>query len=102
MNLVEKTPAEITADRINEIQASLARFVESQLVEIYALANTEGQQQAILDTFGSKAVAALTAYGALHAALAVLAPTNFVTPPNLAIFQPQPDGTVIYSAPAPD
>lgn len=99
-NLIQKTTAQIIAEKIDSTQSELQNHVESVLRNIYAEANTEGEQQAILDVFGSDATAALTKYATLHAAISSLNPSTSVPVPDLTIFQPQPDGTVLFVAAA--
>ncbi len=61
-NLINKTTAQIKAEKIDALQSELQSHVESILSLIYAEANTEGEQQAIMDVFGTGATAALTKY----------------------------------------
>jgi len=111
-NLINKTTAQIKAEKIDALQSELQSHVESilsliyaeantegeQQALIYAEANTEGEQQAIMDVFGTGATAALTKYGTLHAAISALNPATSVPVPDLTVFQPQPDGTVLFVA----
>ena len=97
-NLINKTTAQIKAEKIDALQSELQSHVESILSLIYAEANTDGEQQAILDVFGAGATAALTKYGTLHAAISELNPATSVPVPDLTVFQPQPDGTVLFVA----
>jgi hypothetical protein len=87
MNLTTTTPAQRIAAEIEGITAETIRFVQAQLARIYALANTPGEQAAIMQAFGANGTAALSAVG-------VPAPI-----PDLSVFQLQPDGTVLYVAP---
>jgi hypothetical protein len=66
---------------------------------LHALANTPGHEQAIMDRFGPNAVQALTAFVAFSGALATVKPDLSLPPANTKVFQPQPDGTVLYVAP---
>lgn len=97
-NLINKTTAQIKAEKIDALQSELQSHVESILSLIYAEANTEGEQQAIMDVFGTGATAALTKYGTLHAAISALNPATTVPAPDLNMFKPQPDGTVLFVA----
>ena len=99
MDLIPKTEAQKIAERINQIQGDLSNHAVKQLEAIHSLVNTPGLQQGVLDAFGTNGVAALTAYGAFHAALAVAAPGNAAPAPNISVFQPQQDGTILYVAP---
>lgn len=97
-SLIPKTTAQIKAEKIDALQSELQNHVESILSLIYAEANTEGEQQAIMDAFGTGATEALTKYGTLHAAISALNPATSVPVPDLTVFQPQPDGTVLFVA----
>jgi hypothetical protein len=97
--LISKTKAQRIAEDIDSSQNELLNHVESMLATIYAKVNTEGEQQAILDAFGLNGVAALTAYSAMFQAVAAINPATTVPVPDLNMFQPQPDGTVLFVAP---
>jgi|SRR6478609_4219612 len=99
MNLINKTAARSVADEIVELTNQLSTHVESQLKNIYHLANTPGEEQNILNEFGANGVAALTAYIAFHTAVTTTNPSHTAPPPNTDIFQPQPDGTVLFVPP---
>lgn len=101
MSLIPKTAAQKIADRIDSRQQELANHAASVLCSIYEEVNTSGLQQDILDTFGSNAVAALTKYESMRQSLAVVLPEVPVPAPDLNVFQPQLDGTVLYVAPEP-
>jgi hypothetical protein len=90
------TPAFRAAAEIEQITADTISFVEARLKNLYELA----ADPAVLDVFGKNAVTALTAYSAFHSALSVAKPDHTAPAFNLAIFQPQPDGSVKYIAPA--
>lgn len=98
-SLINKTTAQIKAEKMDALQSELQNHVESILSLIYAEANTEGEQQAILDVFGTGATAALTKYATLHAAIYALNPSTSVPVPDMSVFQPQSDGTVLFVAP---
>ena len=97
-NLINKTTAQIKAEKIDALQSELQSHVESILSLIYAEANTDGEQQAIMDAFGTGATAALTKYGTLYAAISALNPATTVPAPDLNMFKPQLDGTVLFVA----
>jgi len=97
-SLIPKTTAQIKADKIDALQSELQHHVESILSLIYAEANTEGEQQAIMDVFGTGASSALAKYATLHAAISALNPATSVPVPDPTVFQPQPDGTVLFVA----
>lgn len=99
--LITKTNAQRIADEIDSAQQELLAHVEATLTTIYAKVNTAGEQQAILDAFGSNAASAITAYVAMFQAVAAINPSTSVPVPDLAMFQPQPDGTVNFSSPSP-
>jgi len=91
-----------TAATIAEIISSVPNFVVSQMSRAYALANTPDQQQAILDAmpdFGVTPVQALTLYVTMQTALASIGLAGNLPAADLTIFQPQPDGSVLYVAP---
>jgi hypothetical protein len=98
-SLIPKTTAQIKAEKIDALQSELQHHVESILSLIYAESNTEGEQQAIMDVFGTGASSALAKYATLHAAIYALNPATSLPVPNLTVFQPQQDGTVNYVAP---
>lgn len=98
-NLIPKTTAQIIAEQIDSTQSELLNHVESVLRNIHAAANTDGEQQAILDVFGTGATAVITKYAMLYAVISALNPATSVPVPDLTVFQPQPDGTVLFVAP---
>jgi hypothetical protein len=97
MNLTTITPAQRIAGEIEQITSETIRFCESQINRIFSLANTEGQQSAIFAAFGTNGVAALQAYAAFQAALVAVGGNAPLS--SLEVFQPQPDGSVVYVAP---
>lgn len=99
MTLLNLTNPQRIAHEIDAAQQELLKHVESTLSTIYAKVNTAGEQQAILDAFGANAAAAITAYAAMFQAVATINPATSVPVPDLAIFQPQLDGSVIFAAP---
>lgn len=99
--LITKTTAQRIADEIDSAQQELLNHVEATLSTIYSKVTTTGEQQAILDAFGANAAAAISAYVAMFQAVAAINPSTSVPVPDLAMFQPQPDGTVNFSPPSP-
>lgn len=99
--LITKTTAQRIADEIDSAQQELLTHVEATLSTIYSKVTTTGDQQAILDAFGANAAAAISAYVAMFQAVAAINPSTSVPVPDLAMFQPQPDGTVNFSPPSP-
>jgi len=96
------TTPHTTAATIAEIIASVPAFVVSQMSRAYALANTPDQQQSILDAmpdFGVTPAQALTLYVTMQTALASIGLAANLPVANLTIFQPQPDGSILYVAP---
>jgi hypothetical protein len=92
------TPHTIAAKLSQNIE-SVVPFLRAMAKNSYDLANTPNRQQAIMDAlpdFGVSAAEALTVYGTIYGALASLNKADGLTAPNLEIFQPQPDGTVLY------
>jgi hypothetical protein len=97
MNLTTIPTGVRIAGEIDKITSETIRFCEYQINRIYKLANTEGQQAAIFAAFGTNGVAALQAYAAFQAALVAVGGNAPL--PSLEVFQPQPDGSVVYVAP---
>jgi hypothetical protein len=95
---VQTSPAREAANEIQSLITELVGFNAATLRRIHELANTPGQQQAILDKFGAEGASALTAYATLQSAMELVAPGS-VPPANPEVFMPQPDGTVRYVAP---
>jgi len=96
------TTPHTTAATIAEIISSVPAFVVSQMARAYRLANTPDQQQAILDAmpdFGVAPTQALTLYATMQTALASIGLAGNLPAADLSIFQPQPDGSVLYVAP---
>jgi len=96
------TTPHTTAATIAEIISSVPAFVFSQMARAYQLANTPDQQQAILDAmpdFGVTPVQALTLYATMQTALGSIGLAGNLPVADLTIFQPQPDGSVLYVAP---
>lgn len=101
MKLITITNAQRIAAEIEQVTAETLLFVEAQLKRLYALANTPGEQANILAVFGTNGITALTAYSAFKTALDAAKPGNTAESVNTDVFQPQPDGSVIYVAPPP-
>jgi hypothetical protein len=99
MSLITKTNAQRIAEEIDASQNELLNHVQSMLKTIHAKVNTDGEQQAILDAFGANGVKALTAYSAMFQAVSAINPSTDIPAPDLMVFQPQQDGTVIFVAP---
>jgi hypothetical protein len=96
------TTPHTTAANIAEIISSVPHFVVSEMLRAYSLANTPDQQQAILDAmpdFGVTPTQALTLYATMQTALASIGLAGNLPAADLTIFQPQPDGSVLYVAP---
>lgn len=101
MNLLFKTQAQAIAEQIDQINVQTIGFLKSQAKAAYNLANTAGQEQAIMDAFGSNAAKALSVYSAIHQTLVLLGHGDGLVAPDFNQFSPQPEGTVIYTAPVP-
>jgi len=98
MTLLNLTNPQRIAHEIDASQQELLNHVQATLSTIYAKVNTAGEQQAILDAFGTNAASAISAYVAMYQAIAAINPATSVPAPDLATFQPQADGSVIYAA----
>jgi hypothetical protein len=99
MQLTTTTKAQRIASEIESITSQTLAFVEAQLTRIHALANTPGEQSAILAAFGKNGVAALSAYGAFHAALTTAITRHNAPAVDAQVFQPQADGSILYVEP---
>jgi hypothetical protein len=99
MSLIQKSTAEKIANEIDAINTEAISFIKAMMSNAFAKANTAGEQQAIMDVFGTNAVNALTVYSAFYSALATVGQADGLSAPDLTVFQPQPDGTVIFVAP---
>jgi hypothetical protein len=99
MSLIQKTNAEKIAQEIDAINNETIHFIKAVMKNSFNKANTENEQQAIMDVFGSNAVNALTVYSTFYSALAALGQADGLAAPDFTVFSPQPDGTVIYVAP---
>jgi hypothetical protein len=97
MPLIQKTDAEVIAEKIDAMNQETISFLKSQLQNAFQLVNTAGQQGAIMAAFGANAVQALTVYQSFYTALQSIGDLDGVASANLDIFQPQEDGTVIFS-----
>lgn len=95
MNLTTITSAQRTAAEIEQLTGETIDFVETQLRRIHSMASNSS----VMEVFGTNAVLALGAYTAFHAALNAVKPGHAAPAPDTTIFQPQPDGSVIYVAP---
>ena len=99
MSLIQKSTAEKLANEIDSINTEAIGFIKSMMQNAFAKANTTGEQQAIMDVFGTNAVNALTVYSTFHAALSALGQADGLAAPDYAVFTPQPDGKVVFVAP---
>jgi len=99
MSLIQKSPAEKLANEIDSINTEAISFLKSMMSNAFAKANTAGEQQAIMDVFSTNAVNALTVYATFYSAISALGQADGLAAPDFNIFQPQPDGTVIFIAP---
>jgi hypothetical protein len=98
MIILQQSLASQNAYSIQQETKALAEYTHSALLRIHALANTPGQEQEILDCFGSNAATALAAYSAFANAMNLVKPDS-IPLPNQEVFQIQQDGTVVYVAP---
>ena len=99
MSLIQKSTAEKIANEIDSINTEAISFLKSMMSNAFAKANTAGEQQSIMNVFGTNAVNALTVYSTFHAALSALCQSDGLAAPNLAMFTPQSDGKVFFVAP---
>jgi hypothetical protein len=99
MNLLSKTQAQTIAEQIDQINVQTIGFLKSQARAAYSLANTAGQQQAVMYAFGTNAAQALSVYAAIYQTLAALGHADDLTAPDFDVFSPNEDGSVTYTAP---
>jgi hypothetical protein len=99
MSLIQQTNAQRIAAQIDSINGESISFLRAQMQRAYSLANTAGEQQAILDVFGENATQAIGIYATLRTALNTLGQAEGLPDADFSIFQPQPDGSVLYVAP---
>jgi hypothetical protein len=99
MSLIQKSPAEKLANEIDAINTEAISFIKAMMSNAFAKANTADEQQAIMDVFGTNAVNALTVYATFYSAISTLGQADGLAAPDFTLFQPQPDGTVIFVAP---
>ena len=99
MSLIQKSTAEKLANEIDSINTEAISFIKSMMSNAFAKANTEGEQQAIMNVFSTNAVNALTVYSTFHAALSALGQADGLVAPDYAVFTPQADGKVVFVAP---
>ena len=99
MNLLPKSPAQAIAEQIDQINVQTIGFLKSQAKAAYDLANTAGQQQAVMDAFGTNATQALSVYAAIYQTLVALGQAGDLTAPNFEVFSPNQNGSVTYTAP---
>lgn len=93
------TPQLGAAALIDSINIEVASYLRAQLQRCYDLLWHTGNPQEVLDALGSNATAALSRYAALYSALQAISEAGTLPNPDLTIYQPQPDGTVIYCPP---
>jgi len=97
MSLIQKTEAEKIAQKIDQINEELFSYVRNRMKEAHALANTPGQEQNIMDVFGTNAAAALNVYAVMKDALDQAGQGEGLGSVDTNIFQPQQDGSVLFS-----
>lgn len=93
-------PTAIAAE-IDGIHRETISFLRAQARRSYDLANTAGMQQEVMNALGDKATAAVGVYAAIYQLLTTLGHNEGLSAPDLTVFQPQQDGTVLYVAPPP-
>lgn len=96
MSLIEKTEAQKIADKIDGINEELFSYVRARMAEAHALANTPGQEQDIMDVFGTNAAAALNVYAVMKDALDQVGRGQGLGGVDTEVFQPKADGSVTF------
>lgn len=97
MNLLPQSIS--IAAQIDSINRETVGFLRSQASRAYHLANTDGNQQAVMDALGTQAASALQAYAAIHGVLAALGASDGIPAPDFSIWQINQGGTVAYVPP---
>lgn len=92
------TPIALAAE-IDSINRETVGFLRAQASRAYALANTDGHQQSVMDALGPQAAAALQSYAAIHGVLTALGAADGIPAPDFTKWQVNQDGTVQYIAP---
>lgn len=87
------------AAEIDAINRETVGFLRAQAVRAYALANTDGHQQAVMDALGTQAAAALQSYAAIHGVLTALGEADGIPAPDFSKWSINPDGTVQFVPP---
>ena len=90
------------ASEISSIIKQVVPYLQMMAKKSFFLVNQDDEQQDILNAlpdFGISAVDALAIYSAIYSALNSIGKSNGITSPDLSVFQPQQDGTVLYVAP---
>lgn len=98
MKLIERTEGRQKAVEIQDLVSELIQFNGTILNRIYDLVNTRGNEQAILDEFGTSGVQALQAYASFQQAMDMVMPGR-VPAAILTVFVPREDGSIEYIAP---
>ena len=84
------------AAQIDSINRETVSFLRAQSFRAYYLANTEGQQQAVMDALGTQAASALQAYALIHTALTSLGSSDGIPAPDFSKWQVNQDCTVTF------
>ncbi len=93
------SPSVSIAAEIDAINRETVNFLRSQSRRAYALANTEGIQQEVMDALGLNATSALQSYALIYTALATLGSSDGVEAPDFSKWQVNQDGTVTFIPP---
>lgn len=96
-----KTPHQIAAE-IASINAEVVSYLRAQAQRSFALVNTAGQEQAVLDAFpalGLIPAQAVGVYAALRAALDAVGYAEGLPEIDPAVFVVNEDGSVTFVAP---
>jgi hypothetical protein len=86
------------AAQLDAINRETVGFLRAQATRAFNLANTDGNQQAVMDALGTQAASALQAYAAIHGVLTALGAADGIPNPDFSIWSINPDGTVQYKS----
>ena len=96
MKLIQTTPAQQLAQRLDAIQSIIITQIGQSLTDSYKVFTTEGQEQAILDVLGTNAVKGMEIYVGLYTALTALKPDHTAPAPPTDKFVANQDGTITF------
>ncbi len=103
-DLITKSKAQKIAEQINAEQLEAAKFFGGRMIRWYRAVNTPGEEQNILDVYGTNAAKILNRYIAFRTVIIAEYPemAELIPEADTTKFVAQPDGTVQFVAPDPE